>query len=177
MVGPAALTTREAPERAAAQQRSSALLGVQGPVASEAPVPPPTTPGEAGAAPRTPRAELPDDDEAGGDSTPAAVPTFDVPTPGVVPIPPPGWMTVPLNGPAGAPPTGGLASGPVDPGVPDGASGVAVCAKHAGAAAINAAAIAAVVDFISSMKASFNVARKPHAPQEPCRRMLFRLIR
>jgi hypothetical protein len=139
-------------------------------------VPAPPESGKGSGKSRTLLDELPVEDDPGvgpsGDCgaapTPAAVPMFVDPIPGVVPSVPPGPITVPLNGPAGAPPTGGLAS-PAFPGaaaLPGVPAGAVFCAKDAGVAAINAAAIAVMTDSRLSMR---NLLEESNAPQDPCR--------
>jgi hypothetical protein len=123
--------------------------------------PPPITPGEVGATPsrsgdipagRLGEGVLP---VIGAGPAPGAAPNV----PGAVPIALPtlGIATVggvPLSGAAPIP--GAAPNVPIDP------YGAAVCAKLAGATAINAAAIANEMDFPLSMRGSFEVTKARH---------------
>lgn len=140
--------------------------------------PPPTTPGEVGAGPRTPgevtlgllgaTLELPtDDDPVIGCGVEPNVPVIGAPVPGVLPmfgLLMPGAVLESMVGEVlnvPAPVIGvGLVAVPKLPAVPEGATGetapgAAVWAKDTGAAAINAAATPDIKDFRLSMKLSF----------------------
>jgi hypothetical protein len=128
--------------------------------------PPPIAPGEVGAGPRTPGEVTLGLLLTVGDELP-------VTDPGIVPIAfglanePGAELNVPPV--IGAGPNPGVA--PNVPIVPAGALGAAVCAKHTGAAAINAAATAGTMDFRLNIRVSFKGKGKSFmfTPQEACR--------